>query len=109
MQAEHQNAILGSSGIQRLSHCAQSRAIGLEWHLERLFVTEQTRLRGDMHSSVDIPEPQVGLRQSLGQGLRAGDGDKAFAAGAAKEDSGVHRSGLKNNVSLLRLEEAQCR
>ena len=90
MQAEHQHAILGFGLIQRLRERDAATA-GLELVLERPRVTEQL-LRLHLVDGVGhVPEPQIGLGQSLVQRLRARHRDEPLLVGAAEQNGGSHQ------------------
>ena len=50
-------------------------------------MTEQLLRLDLMNGVVDVPEPQIGLRQSLMQGLGARHRDQALLVGASEEDA----------------------
>jgi hypothetical protein len=89
MQAEHQHAILGLGLVERLLQRNAARA-GIELILEGAGVLGELLRLDDVHLVLDVPEPEIGFRQRLVQGLGACDRNQTFPVGAAEENGDAH-------------------
>src|SRR5215472_2586226 len=104
MEAEHKQAAVRPRVIQRLLEAAcYSAAVGLEAVLERPPMCKQGFGLRFMDAVVDIPEPQIGFRQSIAHRLRACDRYQPLLIGSSKQYGDPHPWILPSSFPVARL------
>ena len=90
MQTDHQQAVLDMCPIQRLLE-RDATVAGLELVLERARMVEQRFGAHVMHRVGNVPEPEIGVRQSLMQGLRRRHRHQTFGIRAPEKNGDPHQ------------------
>src|SRR6202040_2990482 len=90
VQAEHQQASLGLCPVERLLE-PDAAIARPEFILERPRMIEQFFRRNVVHGVRNVPEPQIGFRQSLMQRLGARHRDETLLISASEKDCNPHQ------------------